>query len=125
FAAYYAARVASQLGIEPDVPSPPDDPGAARIQLNDWGPSESTPAESETYAYAASLELAGTIASRAGADAMQQVWTMAANGVGAYQPSLPGATPTGAAMEPAEGPPDWRSLLDLLEDVTGKDFVDL
>jgi hypothetical protein len=31
----------------------------------------------------------------------------------------------GVAAEPAAGPPDWRGLLDLLEDTTAKDFGDM
>ena len=148
FASLYAERAAKELGIEPDAPAPPPDPDTGAIPLNDWGPSGSEPEAAETYAYAASLGLAEAIASRAGAEALQRVWAKAAAGVGAYQPLTsaeqaagPGAEAAAGAgggpgsgagagagddpPEPAEGPPDWRGLLDLLEDTTGKDFGDL
>jgi hypothetical protein len=140
FASYYAELAARELGIEADAPAPPPDPDAGSIPLNDWGPSGSESAAAETFAYAASLDLAEAVAKRAGPAPMRRVWSMAAAGIGAYQPvnaaeqaagpdpsAGPGGDEAGAAAEPelAEGPPDWRGLLDLLEDTTGKDFGDL
>ena len=118
FASYYAEIAAAELGIEAATPTPPADPAAAAIPLNAWGPSGSQSAESEAYAYAASLDLARAIAQRAGPEALRGAWSKAAGGIAAYQPE-PGAT------EAAEGPPDWRGLLDLLEEAAGKDLVDL
>jgi hypothetical protein len=117
FASYYAEVAAKELGLAPAAPTPPASPDAA-IPLNAWGPSGSQDAASETYAYAASLELARAVAERAGPDALRSVWSRAAQGLGAYQPDP-------AGTEKAEGPPDWRGLLDLLEEASGKDFVDL
>ena len=137
FASYYAELAAAELGIEPDAPAPPPDPDAGSIQLNDWGPSGSESAAAEQYAYAASLGLAEAIANRAGPEALRNVWSMAQAGVGAYQPmtaaeqaegpstSGGAVVADGVAQEPAEGPPDWRGLIDLLEDATAKDFGDL
>jgi hypothetical protein len=137
FASYYAELAAAELGIEADAPAPAPDPDAGSIPLNDWGPSGSESAAAEQYAYAASLGLAEAIAERAGPDALQNVWAMAEAGVGAYQPltaAEQAAGPSGSgavvvadgiAAEPADGPPDWRGLLDLLEDATAKDFGDL
>lgn len=118
FASYYADVAARELGLDPATPSPPGDPETAAIPLNAWGPSESQSAASEAYAYAASLDLARAIAQRADPEALRGVWTKAAQGIGAYQPDP-------AATEAAEGPPDWRGLLDLLEEAAGKDFGDL
>ena len=150
FASYYAELAATELGIDADPPAPPPGPDAEAIPLNDWGPSGSETNDAEAYAYAASLDLAAAIAERAGAEALQAVWGMAASGIGAYQPTNaaeqaagPNAggsigagtgtagtdTATALADDPppelALGPPDWRSLLDLLEETTGKDFGDL
>lgn len=118
FAAYYADLAARELGIDPSSPTLPAAPDPAAIPLNAWGPTGSATTEMDTWAYAASLELARQIASRAGAAGLEVVWSQAEGGIGAYQPS-PGGN------EPASGPPDWRGLLDLLESDTGKDFTDL
>jgi hypothetical protein len=118
FASYYAELAARELGVDPASPQPPTEPGNWAIPLNAWGPAGSVPAESDAWAYAASLDLARTIATRAGPDAMHAVWAAAAGGIGAYQPDA-------AGTEAAAGPPDWRGLLDLLEDKTGTSFTDL
>jgi hypothetical protein len=118
FAAYYAELAARELGVDPALPAPPTEPGDWAIPLNAWGPAGSVPAASDAWAYGASLDLARAIAQRAGSDALQAVWLAAAHGVGAYQPDANGA-------EPALGPPDWRGLLDLLEERTGTTYADL
>ena len=118
FAAYYAEVAATELGIDPAAPSLPAEPSPAAIPLNAWGASGTDEPDTEAWAYAASLQLARSIAGRAGADVLRTVWAKAERGAAAYQP---GASTT----EPAPGPPDWRGLLDLLEDATGKDFTDL
>jgi hypothetical protein len=138
FATYYAELAATALKVKPDVPAPPADPDAGAIPLNAWGFSgagTAGTADNDTYAYAASRGLAEEIATRAGADALRTVWALAAARVGAYQPTTAaeqaGGTTLTAALagagsaEAAEGPPDWRGLLDLLEDTTGKDFGDV
>ena len=119
FASYYGELVTRALGLEI---RPPDavKPGPAAIPLNAWsadGGAGATSA-SDTYAYAASFELAREIAARAGAEQLRAVWDLASRGVGAYRPE-PGTE------EPVAGAPDWRGLLDLLEEQTGKDFGDL
>ncbi|HUG29647.1 MAG TPA: hypothetical protein VMQ65_03915 [Candidatus Limnocylindria bacterium] len=118
FASYYAGMAATELGVDPAAPALPDEPPPAAIPLNAWGPSGTAIPDSETWAYAASLEVARLVAERAGPDALQAVWSKAARGVGAYQPDA-------AAEEQASGPPDWRGLLDLLEAETAADFDDL
>jgi hypothetical protein len=117
FASYYGDLASRELGLEIRPLDPPK-PGAAAIPLNAWGASGTETTASELYAYAASLELAGEIADRAGADNLRAVWAQAAGGVGAYRPD---ATTT----EPVTGAPDWRGLLDLLEEQTGAAFGDL
>jgi hypothetical protein len=118
FASYYAALAAREIGVDPASPQPPTAPGDWAIPLNAWGPAGSVPAESDAWAYAKSLALASTIATLAGPDAMHAVWAAAAGGIGAYQPDATGT-------EAASGPPDWRGLLDLLEDKSGRSFSDL
>lgn len=118
FAAYYAELAARELGIDPSVPPAPSLADPAAIPLNAWRPTGIEQPASETWAYAASLELARQIAVRSGPEAMRIVWSNAARGIGAYQPAIGGS-------EPAPGPPDWRGLLDLVESGTGMDFTDL
>jgi hypothetical protein len=136
FASWYALRVADELGllVEPPPPVSPE-AQAARIPLNAWGLTsvlDGEPDIVDEYAYAASLELAAAIAAEAGPEALQAVWRDAATGIGAYQPPQLAADPTDSlspdpgvlapGTEPAQGPPDWRGLLDLLEDRTGRRF---
>ena len=116
---------------------------AAKAPLNAWGAVGSTEAADEDYGYAASAELARLIAERAGTVGLARVWNAARQGIGAYQP--PGATSAGSgaaavpgvgmtadggraspiATEVGAGPPDWRGLLDLLEERTGRSYDDL
>ena len=118
FAAYYAELAAKELAIDPGAPTLPAEPSDAAIALNAWGPTGSEDPATETWAYAASLELAREIAGRAGPEALRAVWSKAARGIDAYQPDPPVDEPSGAA-------PDWRGLLDLLEAESGKDFTDV
>lgn len=128
FASYYAERAATALGIDPDLPTPPPD-GAGAMPLNDWGPSPTEDATAEQHGYAASLDLAETVAGRVGQPALRTVWQQASAGVGAYPPLVaPDGEPVaveGAAPDVAAGPPDWRGLLDLLEDASGRELDDL
>jgi hypothetical protein len=118
FASYYAAAVGAALDVPVSSPELTPELEATAVPLNAWGPVGSAPADVEAYGYAASLALARAIARRAGDDALRQVWALAADGYGAYQP--PGGEP-----EPLGTAFDWRSLLDLLEATTGRSFVDL
>ena len=117
FASYYAEVVARELGLDIRPPEPVQ-PGVGSIPLNAWGASETETPDTERYTYAASLQLAREIAARAGADGLRNVWSRAARGIGAYQPDA-------SAAETVNGAPDWRGLLDLLEEQTGQDFGDL
>lgn len=117
FASYYGELVTRELGLEVRPPDPLEE-GQGAIPLNAWGSSETETPTSELYAYAASLQLARAIADRAGADNLRAVWDLAGRGVGAYRPE-PGTE------EAVAGAPDWRGLLDLLEEQTGQGFGDL
>jgi hypothetical protein len=120
FASYYADLTATELELEAAAPEPVE-PGAEDVPLNAWGPSGSESPAVEAYGYSASFGLAQTIAQRAGPGGLQRVWALAARGVGAYRadPADPAVEEGGAAA------PDWRGLLDLLEDETGAEFADL
>ena len=124
FASYYGLAVAPQLKVTPtgDVLTPALE--AARIPLNEWGAIGRESSAVEDYAYAATLTLAKAIAARAGTDGLRAVWADAAARVGAYQPpAVDGVTP--GAPEAVDGPPDWRGLLDLLDEHGSGSFDDL
>jgi hypothetical protein len=123
FASYYAVQVARQLGEKVTAEPLTDELRKSRIALNDWGGVGTEQAAAEDYAYAASLTLANSIAQRAGPGGLKAVWVAAGKLQAAYQPA-DGQT-TAASAERSLAPPDWRALLDLLEDGTGKRFDDL
>ena len=124
FASYYADIVAVRLGLAATPLEPVDPAAAVAIPLNAWGEGE--PPEAEAYAYAASLELARAIADRIGADNLRRTWSLVAAGVAAYPPD-PAVDPLAdpATAERAAGPPDWRALLDALEQQAGQPLDDL
>ena len=124
FASYYADLVAVRLGLAAAPFDPVDPDASVAIPLNAWGEGE--PPEAEAYAYAASLELARAIAERVGAEDLRRTWSLAAAGIAPYPPDPavdPLADPESA--ERAGGPPDWRALLDTLEEQAGEPLDDL
>ena len=129
FASLYADEVAQALELEVAPDALTDEVRATAVPLNAWDPESD--AASEAYGYAAALELARQVRDRAGDDVLREVWADAAARVGAYQPegraAAHAAAATGDAVEPeqAGGPPDWRGLLDLLEERSGRSFEDL
>ena len=147
FASWYAIAAGKAIGEKVAADPLTDKLSAVRIPLNAWGPVGSQDPLVEDYGYAASAELARLVAERAGGAALTQVWLAAHNGIPAYQPpgvdvaagggivggaagttgtsgaSGTSGTPPGAEIGAA--PPDWRGLLDLLEDRSGKPFDDL
>ena len=125
FASYYGAAAARdlKLKVQTDVLTPVL--RKSKIPLNAWGPVGSETVEEEDYAYAASLELARLIVRRAGPGGLQAVWKAAAGKVGAYQPVADGNGTAAGGNEAVEAPPDWRGLLDLLEERTDETYDDL
>ena len=126
FASYYARVAAPDLGVatSPDAEADtiPADLTSARIPLNAWGQLGSEPRPTEDYAYAASLALARAIGERVGDDGLKAVWADAASRTGAYQPPAPAGS---GGPETVDGPPDWRGLLDLLDEHATKPLDDL
>jgi len=124
FASYYGLSVAPQLKVTVTATALTPALEAAKIPLNAWGAIGRETSAVEDYAYAATLALARGVAERAGPDGLRAVWADAAGRVGAYQPPvIDGATP--AAPETVDGPPDWRGLLDLLDERGSASFDDL
>jgi hypothetical protein len=120
FASYYADLAVRELGLEAPQDRLTDELRKVKVPLNAWGAVGRESADVEDYAYAATFELAGLIADRAGSDGLQRVWAAADGFESAYQPETPAARP-----ETGTGSPDWRGLLDLLETHTDAEYVDL
>ena len=131
FASYYALEAARALEVKAKGDALTDELRESRIPLNSWGAIGREDTAVEDYAYAATLELARLVAERAGSEGLQAVWQAAADGLGAYQAPVDPAAADGAgtavavAAERVPGPPDWRGLLDLLEDRTEAAYDDL
>jgi hypothetical protein len=123
FASAYAAQVAAPLGIVATPTKLTAKLLAERIPLNAWSAVGQEPTTAEDYAYAASAQLADEIVSRAGLAALRDVWSSAAAGRAAYQPTQ--GTGRVELQQDGVGPPDWRTLLDLLEERTGRSYADL
>ncbi len=120
FASWYAAQAAAVLKVAADPPVLTPQLRNAAIPLNAWPGVGRADELIEDYAYAATFQLAGEIAARAGAAGLQTVWRAAAAGENAYQPFH-----AGAAVELGSAAPDWRGLLDLLEERTSGNYADL
>jgi hypothetical protein len=121
FASWYALRAAKAIG-EKNVTGPVLSPAleAVRVPLNAWGPAGVDPPNVDDAEHAAALQVASEIAKRAGADGLTAVWRAIHEQRAAYQP-----TGSGAALETSSDAPDWRGLLDLLEERTATSYEDL
>jgi hypothetical protein len=121
FASYYALRAAKAIG-EKKVTGDVLTPALAKVEipLNAWAtPGAASPAV-ENAEYAAALKLATLIGDRAGPDGLRAVWQAIRTQRAAYQP-----TGDRAALETTTAAPDWRGLLDVLEERTGATYDDL
>lgn len=121
FASYYAVRAAAAIGekkVTGEVLTPALE--KIRIPLNAWTPAGGGNEALEDAEYAAAHKLAGLVARRAGPDGLTAVWQAIHERRAAYQP-----VGSQAALETADGAPDWRALLDLLEERTGASYDDL
>jgi hypothetical protein len=135
FASYYALEAAADLEVKAKGDELTDELRKVKIPLNAWGPIGREERTTEDYAYAATLEVARQIAERAGEEGLQEVWQAASDKAGAYQPpddateagggASGGGTPAAAEPERVLGPPDWRGLLDLLEEHTDATYDDI
>ena len=140
FASWYALDAASKLKLKVAPAELTPEMIAARIPLNAWNPLATDDKLIEDYGYAASARLAGLVAQRAGPDGLAKVWQAIRDGVAPYQPTglrppdgaatsgTGGASMSGSDVAPIETrptAPDWRGLLDLLEDRTGQSYDDL
>jgi hypothetical protein len=140
FASFYALRAARQIGVRTPTGAPLT-PALRKVvvPLNAWAPATdasatgagdpgattggtavTSSATTDAAESAAALTLATDAGKRAGIAGLRSLWQEIASGQAAYQPA--GA---GADVERADTTPDWRALLDLLEERTGTGFTDL
>jgi hypothetical protein len=120
-ASWAAAQVAGDLRL-----APPYDPAArtaalaaAAFPLASWGAGSATE-QQDAYAYAASWDLAASLANAIGADAMRTALRRIAAGRSAYDPVEVETPPPGAVTARAV---DSRQLLDHLQAVSSADIV--
>jgi hypothetical protein len=119
FASYYAieaARAIREKGVTGDQLTPALE--KLRIPLNDWDgpPADGATTPLDDAEYAAALRVATETAKLAGPDGLAATWRAIVDGRTTYQP-----VGSGADVERADGPPDWRGLVDLLADRAGAD----
>ena len=118
FADLAAAKAAARLRIPVRSPAMTLRAVDHATPLNAWvvGSTE------DDFGYAAALQLARNIEARAGSEVLRAVWADAAAGIGPYQPLDPVTAGAVGSPETGAGPVDWRSLLDLLEEHSGRSF---
>lgn len=118
FASYYAQQTIDKLGWIGHPPILTDRLRKAAVPINDWVSIGQPSSAADGYLYGASLDVARQIAAVAGQDGLRAVWVAARSGRAAYQPT------SGSRDEfLGQGGSDWRRLLDLLEQTTGRSFV--
>lgn len=110
----FAALAMAELGTEPPAPDPPDTAAPGALPLNDWTTPElgaDDAADTEAYGYNASWWVARSLADEIGAEGLGAVVQDAA----AHRSPYPAGTTTSTLA----GTTDWRTFLDLLEEVGG------
>jgi hypothetical protein len=118
FATYYAEQAVLALGLPDHAPRLGSALLAVAVPLTTWKDAGDPSSATEAFLYAGSLEAATEIATLAGQDGLRRVWVRARAGLTAYQPAAGDALPVQAV-----GTTDWRRLLDLLQETTGKDYT--
>jgi len=118
FASFYSQQTIDKLGLVGHPPVLTDKLRKAAVPFNDWISVGDPSSTTDNYLYSASMDVAGQIAAIAGQDGLRNVWAAVRAGRAAYQP----------AGGPAEsvfgsGGADWRRLLDLLEQTTGRSYL--
>jgi len=118
FASYYAQQAVDRLGFTDHAPVLTDRLLQAAVPLNDWVSAGEPSSVTDAYLYGATLDVAREIAAQAGQDGLRSVWVAARSGEAAYQPLH------GSGIETfGVGATDWRRLLDLLEQETGRSYA--
>ena len=121
FSSWYALRAAKAIGekkVVGDVLTTALE--KSRVPLNAWSAPGVDDATIQDAEYAAALALAAKIGERAGPAGLASVWQAIHEQRAAYQP-----VGSGGSLETAAEAPDWRGLLDLLEERTRASYDDL
>jgi hypothetical protein len=118
FASYYAEQTVLRLGLPDRAPQLTERILRSKAPLNDWVTTGPTITGTDEYFYAGALKVATEIAAIAGLDGLRDVWVAIKSGQPAYQP-LDGSANRGSRESVA----DWRSLLDQLEQRTGRSYA--
>ena len=116
FASYYAEQVVQLIGYADHAPILTDRMRQSAVPLNDWVSANQASSVVDAYLYGASLTVARQIAATAGQNGLTAVWDAAQSGQEAFQPVH------GSKTESGGGSTDWRRLLDLLDQRTGKSY---
>jgi hypothetical protein len=127
FAPLFAERAGTALGIEAPTPAWSDDLAAVAGPLNAWTAASATAPEPEpdvvardAAARAAAVELARRLVQRVGEEPVRAALARLAAGTSVYQPLSGGGPP-----ERADGPADWRRIVDAFEAEAGEPLDDL
>lgn len=120
FASYYGAAAAEELGIPPETFDLTDEQRAAAFPLAEWGDVGAESELRELYAYGASLAAARELADRARTDGLTRVFSAMAANEAAYQPLQ-----SDEVASSYSHPTNWHYFLDLLEERTDADYVDI
>jgi tetratricopeptide (TPR) repeat protein len=118
FASYYAQQAVDRLGLTDHAPGLTARMRQAAVPLNDWVTAGDPSSAVDEYLYGATLEVAREIAADAGPAALSEVWAAARSGKAAYQPLH---SPGNEMLY--GGAADWRRLLDLLDQTTGRSLA--
>jgi hypothetical protein len=121
FSSWYALRAAKAIGekkVVGDILTPALE--KSRVPLNAWSAPGEDDATIQDAEYAAALALATQIGERAGPAGLTSVWQAIHEQRAAYQP-----LGSGGSLETSAEAPDWRGLLDLLEERTPASYDDL
>jgi hypothetical protein len=120
FASYYGAAAAGELGIAPESFDLTDEERAVAFPLAEWGNVGAESELREAFAYSASLAAARELADRAGTDGLTRVFGAMADNESAYLP-----VQSDEVASSYSHPTNWHYFLDLLEERTGADYVDI
>jgi tetratricopeptide (TPR) repeat protein len=120
FASYYAQQAVDRLGYADHAPVLTTRMRQSAVPLNDWIAAGDPNSAVDAYLYGASLEVARQVAEQVGQPAMTAVWLADRSGSAAYR-----ALHGNPAEVPVGEPTDWRRLLDLLEQTSGRSCTEI
>jgi hypothetical protein len=117
----YAERAATAMDVALEAPAWSPDLLPLGGPLNAWTGSAARPTAADVAARTNAVELGRRLIERVGPDGARAALARLAAGVSTYQPA---GTPT-AGPEKADGPADWRRIVDSFEAEADADLGDL